>query len=164
MSVERIIVRVGDLRVAGSGAVLVTVGVGSCVAIALYDPGTRTGGLAHALLPEPHNGRAGPPGRFARTAAALLVERMLAAGARRTSMVAWIAGGANMFPGLARAGEGLAIGMRNAVAARAAIAEAGVPLRGEAVGGTHGRSIYLPVDEGVLRVTSVLQEEVVLRA
>ncbi len=51
MTQREIIVRVADLRVGKGHDVLVTVGLGSCVAILLYDPDARVGGLAHILLP-----------------------------------------------------------------------------------------------------------------
>lgn len=162
MSDERILVRVGDMRVARAGSVLVTLGVGSCIAVALYDPVHSIAGLAHALLPEPHAGGSGPPGRFVSTATERLLAMLREAGAGPDGVVAWIAGGASMFPGLA--GAGVLVGERNTAAARAALAAANVPLRGEAVGGSHGRSIFLPVEEGVLRVTSVFDEDVILRA
>ena len=44
-------VKVADYAVASTG-VIATIGLGSCVAIALYDPTARVGGLAHILLPD----------------------------------------------------------------------------------------------------------------
>ena len=41
---REIIVRVADLQVGGAGDVLVTVGLGSCIAIVLHDPVARVGG------------------------------------------------------------------------------------------------------------------------
>jgi chemotaxis protein CheD len=46
-----IIVRVADLRVGANDDVLVTIGLGSCVAIMLHDATAKVGGLAHVLLP-----------------------------------------------------------------------------------------------------------------
>src|SRR5262245_65587137 len=43
-------VHVAEL-VAATGGMLVTIGLGSCVAIALYDPEAHVAGLAHVLLP-----------------------------------------------------------------------------------------------------------------
>ena len=44
-------VKVADYAVGRDEQTLITIGLGSCVAIALYDPRTRIGGLAHTLLP-----------------------------------------------------------------------------------------------------------------
>jgi len=46
-----IIVRVADLRVGANADVLVTIGLGSCVAVLLHDATAKVGGLAHVLLP-----------------------------------------------------------------------------------------------------------------
>ena len=53
MSARQKVVRVADLQVGGAGDVLMTVGLGSCVAIVLYDRGRAVGGMAHVLLPSP---------------------------------------------------------------------------------------------------------------
>jgi hypothetical protein len=45
VSAREIVVRVSDMAVASADEVLVTVGLGSCVAIMLYDPETKIGGL-----------------------------------------------------------------------------------------------------------------------
>ena len=44
-------VKVADYAVASGNAVISTIGLGSCVAIMLYDGSSRIGGLAHILLP-----------------------------------------------------------------------------------------------------------------
>ncbi|MBI4408636.1 MAG: chemotaxis protein CheD [Gemmatimonadetes bacterium] len=162
MSAGRVVVKVGDLKIAGAGATLVTVGVGSCVAIALYDREARLGGLAHVLLPDPSNGRENaPPGRFASTAVAGLLRLMEEEGARRARMFARLAGGASMFESLLSDG-GRTLGMRNVSAARAALERVSVQVTGEDVGGSHGRSIYFHLDDGRLVVSSVLFPDVVL--
>ena len=70
MSARQKIVRVADLQVAGTGETLITVGLGSCVAIVLYDAVARIGGMAHVLLPSrcPRAGpsSSGPTGRSSR--------------------------------------------------------------------------------------------------
>ena len=44
-------VKVADDAVRRGSDVIATIGLGSCVAIVLYDQDTHTGGLAHILLP-----------------------------------------------------------------------------------------------------------------
>jgi chemotaxis protein CheD len=158
----RVSVQIGELKVAGAGTVLFTVGLGSCVAIALYDASARIGGLAHAMLPDPSNGRKQtPPGRFASTAVPSLLEMMLAAGADPARVVARLAGGSSMFESLLDE-RGRRLGMRNVEAAREALARAGSPIHAEDVGGAHGRSVYLCTTDGSLRVTSVMLPDVIL--
>lgn len=159
---QRITVRVGEVRVAKAGATLAALGLGSCVAIVLYDAGARIAGLAHVLLPDPSSARhSGPPGRFATTAVPALITAMQAAGAARERLMGRLVGGANMFPQLVASGGGT-LGMRNVVAARAALKAVGVPLAGEDVGGEHGRSVYVSAADGRILVRSVQQADVSL--
>ena len=154
-------VRMGELAVAREDEVLVAVGLGSCVGVALLDPEARVAGLAHVLLPEPSSGREGGPGRFASTAVPALLEALEAAGAGRDRIVAKIAGGASMFAGLSPNGVG-AVGERNAAAVRAALEKLSIPLLGEDVGGSWGRTVYLQASDGAYIVSNVLREDVVL--
>jgi chemotaxis protein CheD len=159
---DHISVPVGALKVARGSSVLFTMGLGSCVAIALYDPAANLGGLAHAMLPHPANGRTNAPaGRFASTAAAELLRMMDAAGASRPSLQARLAGGASMFRDLLDH-EGLKLGRRNVEAARAALEEAGINVVAEDVFGTYGRSVFLRTSDGQLLVTAVNHDDVLL--
>jgi chemotaxis protein CheD len=162
MSSLRIPVLIGDIKVAGSDTILFTIGLGSCVAIVLYDGERRVGGLAHAMLPDPSSARRpAPTGRFATTAVPELIGMMEAAGAVRARLRARLAGGASMFESLL-SDSGRRLGLRNVEAARAALALAGVPVDGEDVGGGHGRSVFLHIEDGRVIVSSVLQADVVL--
>ncbi len=162
MSVMRVAVLIGEAKVAGPGNVLYTVGLGSCVAIVLYDDESRIGGLAHAMLPDPSNGRKLTPiGRFATTAVPELIARMVEAGADARRIRARLAGGASMFETLLPE-RGRRLGMRNVEAARTALEQAGVHVHAEDVGGSHGRSVYLTTCDGNLRVSSVSLPDVLL--
>lgn len=136
----------------GSGR-LVTVGLGSCVAIALHDALARVGGLAHVLLPQVLGEQSEPNrAKFASTAVPLLLEDMRALGASGP-FVAKLAGGASLFgPLLAMGGT---VGARNIEAARAALQDARVPLIGEDVGGVVGRTVTLDVATGAFLVKTV---------
>jgi chemotaxis protein CheD len=155
-------VKVADFAVANGGTLLVTVGLGSCVAIALHDPQARVGGLAHVLLPstgmsQDRTNRA----KFPSTAVPLLCERMRALGAHTGRMRAKIVGGASMFTSLLSA-TGLQIGERNVVATRAALEHAGIPIVAQEVGGEYGRSVYFHVHDGRLIVKSLRAGHVIL--
>jgi chemotaxis protein CheD len=161
-ALEEVAVRIGDVKVASAPSVLFTIGLGSCVAIALYDAGAKVGGLAHAMLPDPRSGRRdAPAGRFATTAVPQLLALMEAEGARTARMRARLAGGASMFRDVLE-GDGLRLGARNVEAARSALTEAGVPIDGEDVFGTYGRSVFLRTTDGQLVVTSVEHANVIL--
>ena len=147
-------VRVADYAVAQGDVVISSVGLGSCIAIALYDARTAIGGLAHILVPSPALSRdTSNPAKFPSTAVPLLVAEMRRRGAS-TEITAKIAGGASMFASLIPAG-GINMGERNAAATRDALIDAGVPLVAEDVGGEHGRSVYFHLATGRLQIRSL---------
>ncbi|MGD8279493.1 MAG: chemotaxis protein CheD [Gemmatimonadota bacterium] len=162
MSTKREPVTIGQARVAGADTILYALGLGSCVAVVLYDSTRRLGGMAHALLPQPANGAPpATPGRYVSTAVDTLIRAMEEAGASRRSLRARLAGGASMFDA-AVGGEARQLGMRNVLAARTALARAGIPVDREDVGGGHGRSVYLHVAEGRVVISALAQDDVVL--
>ncbi len=147
-------VKVADYAVGQGEVVICSVGLGSCIAIALYDARSGVGGLAHILVPSPSLARdTSNPAKFPSTAVPLLVEEMRRRGASQ-EIVAKIAGGASMFASLIPAG-GINMGERNAVATRQALIDAGVPIVGEDIGGEHGRSVYFHLRDGRLEVRSL---------
>ncbi|MBA3444591.1 MAG: chemotaxis protein CheD [Gemmatimonadales bacterium] len=155
MSGWELLVRVADLRSGLEHDTLVTVGLGSCVAIMLYEPEARIGGMAHILLPSPVLSRVDSnPAKFPQSAIPRLIELMVAEGARPQRITARLAGGASMFAALAPPGT-IQMGERNLVAARQVLNTHGVPLVGEAVGGDYGRTVRLRVCDGRVEVSTV---------
>jgi chemotaxis protein CheD len=149
------VVRVADLQVATAGEVLITVGLGSCVAIVLYDPVGKVGGMAHILLPSPALSRSdGNPAKFPQTAVPRLIELMSQGGGVPRRLTGRLVGGASMFASLAAPGT-IQMGDRNVVASRQALNQHGIPLTGEAVGGDYGRTVRLTVADGRLDISSV---------
>ncbi len=146
--------RIAEWAVASAPDRIVTIGLGSCVAIVLYDGRTKIGGMAHVLLPTGSAERAtDEPAKFPATAVPLLLREMRARGATGP-ITARLVGGASLFAGLlTREGAG-AIGERNIEASRAALRTAQVRLVGEAVGGDCGRSVTLDTQTGRLHVRS----------
>lgn len=154
---RQVTVRVADLAAAaGPDAVIQTVGLGSCVAIVLYDAATRVGGLAHILLPTLAQTRdRANPAKVAETAVPALIAAMRAEGAGDPRQyTARLIGGASMFGSLL-AGGGINVGERNAVAAREALAVVGVRVVAEDIGGDYGRSVYLHLADGRVQVRSL---------
>jgi chemotaxis protein CheD len=147
-------VSIAELAVATTGTRLVTLGLGSCVAIVLHAPRDGVGGLAHVMLPNAMlSPDASRPGKFASTAVPHLIEAMRALGASGP-VEARLVGGASMFDALLPAGS-LPLGSRNVAAARAACAAAGVPVVAEDTGGGHGRSVFFDIAEARLTVRAV---------
>lgn len=147
-------VRVADMAVGNGDTVISSVGLGSCVAITLYDPSARVGGLAHILLPSRAMSRdAGNPAKFPETAVPAMIDEMRRRGARGP-FVGKLVGGASMFASLLPAG-GINMGERNAAASRAALERHGIPIVGEDTGGDYGRSVYLHLADGRVIVRSI---------
>jgi chemotaxis receptor (MCP) glutamine deamidase CheD len=130
----------GFVHVARGETQLTTL-VGSCVAVACWDFHVGWGGMNHFLLP------AGPSGpRYARGAVDELVSRLEAAGAERHRLRAKLFGGAHVLEAFRQSQH--AIGERNIQAARELLAELGVPVTGESVGGDRGRKVTFRAAEG----------------
>jgi len=154
-------VKVADYAVAAAGTIS-TIGLGSCVAIVLYDASTRVGGIAHVLLPNESMSRdRSNPAKFPSSAVPLLLTEMRLLGARVERVRAKIVGGASMFANLIPTG-GINIGERNVAAVRGVLSEAKIPIIAEDVGADHGRSVYLFLDDGRVEVRSLKKGSCVL--
>lgn len=145
-------VGIAELRIGQAPQVFKAYGLGSCLAVALYDPGQRIGGLVHSLLPQQPPGElAGETGKYVDAAIRLMVAELTRVGADPARLQAKIAGGANMFET-----EYLtlmhSIGVRNARSARETLVELGIPLAGEEVGGNRGRTVAFDLATGRLLV------------
>lgn len=143
--------------------VLVAYGLGSCVAVCLYDPVARVGGMVHALLPtSPHSSAEGDPipdhgqARFVDRGVPLLIEMLAERGADTSRLVANICGGADM---LAPPPGALGIGKRNVLAAEAALRSAGLQVRARATGGNAGRTVRFYIADGRVTVRCLGQTE-----
>lgn len=155
-------VKIAEFAVGKRDGTLATVGLGSCVAIALYDAEVCVGGLAHILLPSETMSRDRKnPGRFPATAVPALLQRMRGLGANQRRVTARLAGGASMFNALLPK-TGIQIGERNVLATLQALEHAGVPVAAQEVGGSHGRSVFLRLSDGQLTVRSLYKGDVIL--
>jgi chemotaxis protein CheD len=155
-------VKVADFAVGRDGdTVIATVGLGSCVAIALYDPATRVGALAHVLLPAESMARDRTNrAKFPAAAVPMLLAEMKQLGCDG-GIGARLVGGASMFASLLARG-GVNIGERNVEATVRALVAAGVPLVAQDTGGDYGRSVTLELDTGRVLVRSIKRGDNVL--
>lgn len=151
------IIKVGmaDMHVARHPAVLTTLGLGSCVGIALYDKTTGTIGLAHCMLPDSTQSKnASNIAKFVDTAIEALVANMVGLGANRYKIVAKLAGGAQMF-NFSQASDLMRIGHRNIIAAKEKLGYMKIPIVSEDTGGNYGRTIILDSATGILQVKTI---------
>ena len=118
---------------------LVSIGLGSCVGVALLDAARGVAGLAHVMLPEA-NAAYSAPAKFADRAIPTLIAATERLGAVRDGLEAVLVGGAQMF-NRSGAAAGLDLGARNEAAVREALAREAIPVRAAATGGGRGRSV-----------------------
>jgi chemotaxis protein CheD len=136
------IVGIGGYGIARKELSLVTYGLGSCVAVIIYDEEMGIGGMAHIMLPDGKmNSTKSHPYRFPDTAIPKLLTDLLDKGAKREKLKAKLVGGSNMFSVLASR-EAQEIGKRNVEACREVIADLGIPIIAEDVGGDYGRTVF----------------------
>lgn len=159
---EVIKVGMADLKICVSPDALTTLGLGSCVGIAIRDPLTKIGGLAHIMLPDStqiKDNKNIP--KFADTGITELVNQLMAKGANRARMVAKIAGGAQMFAfqsnnTLVRVGE------RNVEATKKKLAELGIPILAQDTGDSFGRTVIFYPENGNLVIRAVGKAEYII--
>ena len=144
------IIKVGmaDLKVCKSPDGVTTLGLGSCVGIALRDPVTKIGGLAHIMLPDStviRNNSNIP--KFADTGIDALVKQIVAAGANRGRLVAKIAGGARMFA-FSNNSDMTGVGDRNVEAVKRKLQQLRIPILAEDTGKNYGRTVVFYPETG----------------
>ena len=141
------IIKVGmaDLNICKSPDGITTLGLGSCVGVALRDPVTKIGGLLHAMLPDSTVVKNNTcVEKFVDSGLDELVKRMVKAGASRSRLEAKLAGGAQMFA-FQRNSDLVKGGERNAEAARKKLKAMHIKLLAEDTGLNFGRTvIYYP--------------------
>jgi chemotaxis protein CheD len=138
-----VVIKVGmaDMAVCSGDDAVTTLGLGSCIGIAIRDPGTGIGGLVHIMLPdstEIKNNTNRP--KFADTGIEDLVSELVKKGANRSRLVAKIAGGAQMFS-VTNKNDTIRVGERNALASKKKLSELKIPLLAEDTGDTYGRTV-----------------------
>jgi chemotaxis protein CheD len=144
----KVYLHAGQLHAAAEPCEITTI-LGSCVAVCLFDPVLRAAGANHYLLPL-RVGTAHASPRFGNVAIVDLVERMLALGCRARDLRAKIFGGSTLTGGARIASQ--ALGEQNIRLARETLAERGIPITAEDVGGDRGRKIVVRTDEGIVFV------------
>ena len=144
-------VHVGQLFTSPKACTVTTI-LGSCVSVCLWDPTTGAGGLNHFLLPQcVENGISSP--RFGNVAIHRLLEQLSALGSPRARLKAKIFGGASVIDAFQSANESL--GMKNVDVARRLLADAGIPIVAEDIGGAQGRKLVFQTGDGAAWVRKI---------
>ena len=151
------IIKVGmaDLKTCVSPDGVTTLGLGSCVGIAIRDPVTKIGGLAHIMLPDSTTIRNSSQNiaKFAR--------QMEKLGAKKARMVAKIAGGATMFTFQGK-NDMMQVGDRNVEAVKKKLKEISIPILAQDTGKNYGRTVTFYPETGEFHIRAVGKSESII--
>jgi chemotaxis protein CheD len=140
-------IHIGDLHASREPAIISTL-LGSCVAVCLYDPKGRIGGMNHIFLPGTDDlQQFDSPARYGINAMELLINRMMAVGGERRRLVAKVFGGANILPVLS---EEYAMGPKNVEFVLEFLRIESIRVISWDLGGYQARKVIFHTDTGVV--------------
>ncbi len=153
IATSSISVGLGEMKVLkNSDATFACLGLGSCVAVAAWDPVARVAGMAHVVLPSSQGRRPDSGAKYADRAIPKLIEDVCAQGALKPQLVVKIAGGAQM--ALTNSINPIfKIGEQNVSAVLEAINREGLRVRAKETGGNRGRTLRMNAASGEIRVS-----------
>lgn len=155
MEAKTIKVGMADLNIAKSPDKLMTLGLGSCIGIVLYDPVVKVGGMAHIMLPDSTQIKNNSnKAKFADTAIVELIQKMTSIGASKARLVAKIAGGAQMFD-FKQTSDVMRVGYRNTIATKEVLEKLRIPIIADDTGENYGRTIELHTETGILSIRTI---------
>lgn len=149
---------IADLKVSDEpDTVLVTYALGSCIAVILYDPIKRAGGMIHYMLPlssaSPDKAKASPA-MFADTGIPILFGKMYELGCEKKNIIVKVAGGGALYDD-----KGMFnIGQRNYTVMRKIFWKNSIIISAEDVGGAKSRTAKLFLDTGIVTIRSGREE------
>lgn len=146
---------VAEQKIASAPDKLVTLGLGSCIGLVLYDPIAKIGGMVHIMLPTATaHSTVTNRFKFADTAIVDMIDLLMKAGASRLRLRSKMAGGAHMFK-TSGAIDIMNVGQRNIAMCRKVLEENRILLEGEDTGGSSGRSIEFSTESCQLSIRTV---------
>ena len=148
-------VGMADLNVCKAPDAITTLGLGSCIGAVLYDPNKKICGMVHFMLPDSTAIRNNDNiAKFADTGIKELISRLEKMGLNKSSLVAKIAGGAQMFA-FNTNNNMLQVGARNAEAARNILRGLGIRIVAEDTGENYGRTIEFYPETSELLIKAI---------
>jgi len=138
---------------------LKTMALGSCVAVIMLDPKSRSVGLLHAALPDSSINRRRlleKPGMFVDSGIPLLIKKMMDLGYDgKSRMIVKLAGGASVMD----PNHTFNIGKRNILAVKKVLWAHKMGTMAEDVGGTFSRTVTVVVNNGEITLSSPGREQ-----
>lgn len=159
---ETIRVGIADYKLCKSPDLITTIGLGSCVGIAIYSMESDWCGMVHIMLPSSKEiSNNSNLLKFADSGIEITINALKEKGVNINSLCAKIAGGATMFQ---FTGSPLmeSIGTRNVKSVKDTLEQYGITLRAEDTGADYGRTIvFNPITKELL-VRSAGKKELLL--
>lgn len=159
--VAEIDVKMGSYSISNHQNSALTTFVGSCIALCMYEPAAKVGGLAHIMLPS-SEGRYMPAdgheAKYADHALKVVVEGMKQKGARVDLLISKLIGGAKTFTNENSAADLFNIGERNYLSIKSLLTQYNIPVLAEDIGSTQGRWVKLDVSTGQVTVRNKTSE------
>lgn len=151
-------VGMADMNVCSGDDSIITLGLGSCVGVVLWDPSAKVCGMVHVMLPDStaisqNTNRA----KFADTGIEDCLAKVIGIGGRKERLVAKIAGGAQMFSVNTKS-PSLRIGERNVEAVKKELAKLGIKIIAEDTGLNYGRTVLFFPATGDYVIRSIGKE------
>jgi len=144
----QIVVDVADYKISSNpDDLIITYALGSCIAIVVYDPVVKVGGMLHYMLPDSSIDKEKArqnPAKFADTGIPALFRSCYELGAVKKRMTVTMVGGASILTDA----QNFRIGHRNIIAARRIFWKNNVFISGEDVGDKISRSVRLEMATG----------------
>lgn len=161
LMVETIKVGISDYKITTSPNILMTLGLGSCVGIAIYDTIHKVGGLSHILLPDSSSfSRNIKIEKFANLAIPKMVSEMKK-GYSNMNLIAKIAGGASMFEFNLNGAEN-GIGEQNVLAVKRTLESLGIPIVASHTGGNSGRTMIVNLEDFKVTIRCANSEIIII--
>jgi chemotaxis protein CheD len=149
-----LVVGISDLKCSGQqNDVIITYALGSCIAVVIYDPIARVGGMLHFMLPDSTLDKTkatATPGMFADTGVPLLFKSCYQLGADKKRLIVKVAGGASIL----NDADYFRIGQKNITAMRKLFWKNNVLISAEDTGKNCNRTVKLQLSDGKCFVRS----------
>jgi chemotaxis protein CheD len=126
--------------------------LGSCVAVCLYDPIKKQGGMNHYMRPF-WNGEGLESPKFGNIAIEMLLGKMVQIGSQKRNLVAKVFGGANQFENTT-----INVGERNVQVAETLLLKIGIDTISKNLGGVQGRRIVFNTSTGQVMMKYIMKQ------
>lgn len=149
-------VGIAEYKIVKEPQKIMTIGLGSCCGVILYDEINKIAGLVHILLSSSQNEKiVVNKAKYADTGIVALYEEMKKLGANSRFIRAKLAGGAHMFSFNNSSSSVFTIGEKNVKSCKETLAKLKIPIISEDTLGTCGRTITFDTTTNKLHVKSV---------